>query len=157
MRGILKSVAGDPISAAHRGRHGFPVGVLDGRVEIVVMLDDPTQAEIDALKSDVGRGYYAVRRDSALQTGSLGVIADVIAERSRQDQLWGTERDYTPLQWFAVLGEEYGEVGKKVTQGFVPPESDFDRVGYRKELIQTAAVAVAAVEELDRQDKQMRS
>lgn len=92
-----------------------------------------------------------------LFSSTQAVLADVSAERDRQRTLWGDERNYTPLQWFAVLGEEYGEVGKKVTQGFVPPESDFDREGYRKELIQTAAVAVAAVEELDRQDAQMKS
>lgn len=77
------------------------------------------------------------------------VLLEVLKERGRQDLKWGNRRSYTPLQWFAVAGEEYGEVAEHVTKGFVPPESDFDAAGYRKELIQLAAVCVAAVEGLD--------
>jgi hypothetical protein len=77
------------------------------------------------------------------------VLLEVLKERGRQDLKWGQRRGYDPLQWLAVAGEEYGEVARHVTQGFVPPESDFDAAGYRKELIQLAAVCVAAVEDLD--------
>lgn len=54
-----------------------------------------------------------------------------------------------PLEWLAILGEEFGEVAEKVTKGWVPPESNFDIEGYRTELIQLAAVCVSAVENLD--------
>ena len=83
-----------------------------------------------------------------LYSSTQAVLADVSEERDRQRQKWGDNRGYNPLQWFAVLGEEFGEVAEKVTKGFVPPESSFDRDGYRRELTQVAAVAVAAIEEL---------
>lgn len=83
-----------------------------------------------------------------LTSYTLAILADVSAERERQDAKWGSSH-YSPLEWFAVAGEEYGEVAEYVTKGFVPPESNFDAAGYRNELIQLAAVCVAAVEDLD--------
>lgn len=73
------------------------------------------------------------------------VLDDVAAERHRQLQLWG-EQTHTPLLWYAILGEEYGEVGKELADG----QTKLDKGAYRKELIQVAAVAVAAVESLDK-------
>lgn len=81
-------------------------------------------------------------------TNTHTILADVAAERERQSQKWGVV-SRPPLEWFAILGEEFGEVAEKVTEGYVPPESDFDKQGYRTELIQVAAVAVSAVENLD--------
>ena len=48
--------------------------------------------------------------------------------------------------WLAILGEEYGEVAKEIAETHV---KDFDPVAYRKELLHTAAVALAAVQCLD--------
>jgi hypothetical protein len=84
------------------------------------------------------------------EANTAAVLLDVLKERDRQNNKWGDRRAYSPLQWFAVAGEEFGEVGGHVTKGYVPPESDFDAAGYRNELIQLAAVCVAAVEGLDR-------
>jgi NTP pyrophosphatase (non-canonical NTP hydrolase) len=72
------------------------------------------------------------------------VFVEITDERTRQDAKWGgvpgLERrdDHT---YAAVLGEEFGEVCKAWL------ERDTDAL--RAELIQTAAVAVAWVEELD--------
>lgn len=81
-------------------------------------------------------------------TYTQAVLDEVCDERVRQDGLWGIVTR-NPLEWFSIAGEEYGEVAKHVTKGFVPPESDFDQDGYRTELIQLAAVCVSAVEDLD--------
>jgi hypothetical protein len=75
---------------------------------------------------------------------SGGVWLELAIERDRQDRKWGgvpgVERrdDHT---YAAVLGEEFGEVCKAWL------ERDVD--GLRVELIQTAAVALAWIEELD--------
>ena len=72
------------------------------------------------------------------------IMAEVWAERDRQDAKWGgipgIERrdDHT---YPAVLGEEFGEC----CQAWL----ERDTAQLRVELIQTAAVAVAWVEELD--------
>lgn len=70
------------------------------------------------------------------------VLAEVDNERNMQDLKWG-EQNHEPLMWLAILGEEVGEVNRAVLEG--------DLANYREELIQVAAVAIAAVEALDRQ------
>ena len=72
------------------------------------------------------------------------VLQEVAKERQRQDAKWGVQR-HNPLTWLAILGEEVGEVNKAVL------ENIFSKKGlenYREELIQVAAVAVAAIESL---------
>lgn len=72
------------------------------------------------------------------------VLQEVAKERERQNTKWGVQR-HNPLTWLAILGEEVGEVNKAVL------ENIFSRKGleeYRQELIQVAAVAVAAIESL---------
>jgi NTP pyrophosphatase (non-canonical NTP hydrolase) len=72
------------------------------------------------------------------------IFTDISKERNRQDAKWGgvpgihRRDDHT---YAAVLGEEFGEVCKAWLER--------DVVGLREELIQTAAVAVAWIEELD--------
>ena len=70
------------------------------------------------------------------------VLLEVKDERKEQHAKWG-EQSHTPADWYVVLGEEFGEVGRAIYEG--------DVLGYREELIQTAAVCTAMVEALDRQ------
>lgn len=76
---------------------------------------------------------------------AASVLDDIAHERQRQDQKWGPCQR-PPLEWLAIIAEEFGEVAEKVVKGWVPPESDFDAAGYREELIQLAACCVSAVE-----------
>ena len=71
------------------------------------------------------------------------VLLDIVAERKEQDKLWGPQ-DHKPFKWLAILGEEYGEACEAAL------EANNIRYRYREELIQVAAVAVAAVESIDR-------
>lgn len=73
----------------------------------------------------------------------MAVLRDVSRERTSQDQKWG-EQNHTLLYWLGILGEEYGEVCKAVIEHL-----SVDDV--REELVQVAAVAVAAIEYIDRQ------
>ena len=76
------------------------------------------------------------------------VLSDVLKERMLQDKKWG-EQNHDPFCYLAVLGEEYGEAVKSALQTkFGGPEAGVEKL--RNELIQTAAVAVAMVECLDR-------
>lgn len=76
----------------------------------------------------------------------MTVIDDVLAERLRQDEKWG-EQDNTPFEWLAVLAEEVGEVAQETLRNHF---GGIALDAYRAEMIQVAAVAVAAVENLDR-------
>lgn len=88
---------------------------------------------------------------------TAAVLADVGAERQRQDARWG-QQDHAPEVWLMVLAEEVGEANQAAFEHLFPrfdkhaaqrgPRSPAD---YRRELVQVAAVAVAAIESLDRQ------
>ena len=68
------------------------------------------------------------------------VFAEVIGERQSQDNKWGIQ-NHKPERWMVILGEEFGEACEAILE--MNPK-------YRDELIQVAAVAIAAVESFDR-------
>jgi len=69
------------------------------------------------------------------------ILDEVKEHRDIQNRLWG-EQNHVPHEWLAILVEEIGEVAKAIVEG-----TD----NYRTELLQVAAVAVAAIESWDRQ------
>lgn len=73
-------------------------------------------------------------------------LVSVGSERERQDRLWG-EQNHPPALWLAILTEEVGEVAKEIAEASARP---FEPRWYRTELVHVAAVAVAAIESLDR-------
>jgi len=90
------------------------------------------------------------------------VLADVHAERIRQEMIGATKRSLG-IDWrscadpemaggdgtrFLVLGEEVGEVANAVLEASYGADGAGDR-HLREELIQVAAVAVAWIEALD--------
>lgn len=83
------------------------------------------------------------------------VTDEVQHERRQQVKKWG-QQDHTPLEWLAILVEEVGEAQKEALEHHWEGKhypSDPERLGrLRSELIQVAAVAVAAIESLDRNE-----
>lgn len=85
------------------------------------------------------------------------VLAEIHAERTRQDARWG-EQNHPPEIWLMILGEEVGEANQAALEHHF---SQFDKRAaergprdlgdYRTELVQVAAVAVSMIESLDRQ------
>jgi NTP pyrophosphatase (non-canonical NTP hydrolase) len=81
-----------------------------------------------------------------IKANTAAVLSMVANERARQDAKWG-EQKHAPQIWLAILMEEMGEVAKEVAD----PGTDaraFNPYAYREEMVQVAAVAVAAVEAL---------
>lgn len=102
-----------------------------------------TREEIEAELAD------RRKRDPALQQIALN---DVLHERGRQDAKWGPQ-NHDPLEWLSILLEEVGEVAMAANQAHWAKTRDSAVIrwdDYRAELIQVAAVAVAAVESFDR-------
>lgn len=64
-------------------------------------------------------------------------LRDIMEERSRQDAKWG-EQNHSPLKWMLILMEEVGEASKAILER--------NEAQYEREMIQIAAVAVAALE-----------
>lgn len=69
------------------------------------------------------------------------VMLEVLQERDRQDKKWG-EQNHSSFKWMTILGEEFGEACKGAFEE--------DSASYREELVQCAAVCIAAIENLDR-------
>lgn len=75
------------------------------------------------------------------------VLQEVLAERVRQETKWG-QQNHNPFRWNAILGEEVGEVSNALCENWNEKKELYPHL--REELIQVAAVAVAFVESLDR-------
>ena len=76
------------------------------------------------------------------------ILDSIKLERKDQDARWG-EQNHPPYIWLTILGEEVGEANVALLK------ADFGKevIGnYREELVQIAAVAVAAIESLDRNE-----
>lgn len=82
---------------------------------------------------------------------------DVLAERARQDSLWGVQ-DLDPSVWSMILHEEAGEATTEACDWWRSCRDGADiltahhLVRLREELVQVAAVALAWIECLDRDD-----
>ena len=74
------------------------------------------------------------------------IIEEIRAERVRQDEKWG-EQNHPPFIWLVVLGEEVGEACEAALEAQYGGKP---LANYRAELVQVAAVALAAIECLDR-------
>lgn len=78
------------------------------------------------------------------------VLAQVAQERQRQIDKWGPQ-NHAPIEWLAILMEEVGEASKEGLEAhFTKFYADGSYKQMRHELIQVAAVAVAMIESLDR-------
>lgn len=86
---------------------------------------------------------------------TASVLLTVASERERQDVKWGPQ-NHSPIEWIAILGEEFGEASKEALEhhwaGKHYPVDPLRLLRLKDELYQVAAVAVAAIESLDRNE-----
>lgn len=93
-----------------------------------------------------------------MSTSTSIVLTDVVDERHRQDMKFG-QQNHSPIEWMAILMEEVGEASKEAVEMHFAKDHmtiypiDVERVSrYRAELVQVAAVAVAMIESMDRNE-----
>ena len=79
---------------------------------------------------------------------TIDVLREVADERRSQDRKWG-EQNHTPIEWITIETEEFGEAARGAYEAHFHGAT---LESYRRELVQVAAVAVAAIESLDRQE-----
>lgn len=108
----------------------------------------------DAAEGLIKAAYNRGVAVGARQRGGDAILTEIRAERARQDAKHGVQ-DHWPHEWLGVIQEELGEAAKEAndavfvtTDDGVSPEERFARM--RRELIEVAASAVAAVECMDR-------
>lgn len=104
--------------------------------------NDALKAHANTLKKHVGVGARAMAVLAAHPAASLDALQEqaierIRRERQRQDEKWG-EQNHGPDRWSLILTEEAGEVAKAAL--------DRDHKAYIAELVQVAAVALAALE-----------
>ncbi len=79
-----------------------------------------------------------------------GVLAEVQAERARQDERWGEQNGHD-FEWVSILTEAVGESAQAANEAnFQSGKTRGDFSHLRAELVQVAAVAVAWIGAIDR-------
>jgi hypothetical protein len=88
-----------------------------------------------------------------LSLEGVEVLEAIGAERGKQLAKWGDQSDRSPAEWLIILAEEFGEVAKDVYEMTLGKQTGGNEhaENYRKELVQVAAVAAAAIEAFDKQ------
>jgi len=74
------------------------------------------------------------------------LILEICQERDRQDEKWG-EQNHHPDIWMNILMEEVGEASNACLGARFANRTYYP---YREEMIQIAAVALAALESFER-------
>ncbi len=75
------------------------------------------------------------------------IIEEIIKERKKQDEQWGgQEHDdkHVPADWLVYIMKFMGRMGQAT-------QHPFEKKVYRDCMIKTAALALAAIESIDRQ------
>jgi len=88
------------------------------------------------------------------------VLRDIMIERVKQDDKW-SEQNHAPEWWMQILMEEVGEAAKALLEASFSVSGKQLKaepawlIDYRKELVQVAAVAIAAIESFDRSQNEL--
>jgi len=83
--------------------------------------------------------YCFDNRDSKVNNISI----DICKELKNQENKWGIQ-NHDPYKWMSILMEEVGEASKAIL------EQNLEN--YKEELIQVAAVAISAIDSLERNE-----
>ena len=101
-----------------------------------------SQRDLEITEFEIDEPKEIHRLREALERKETVALSNVLYERKRQDEKWG-EQNHNPYKWIAILLEELGEASKDLLEN--------ERIKYRDEMVQVAAVALAAIESYDRQ------
>lgn len=87
------------------------------------------------------------------------VVIAIVNERERQDEQWGPASHHDQITWLAILAKQLGHLGnaallfdEAIADNRLAHELIRHAERIRHELVQIAAVAVAAAEDLDRNE-----
>ncbi len=97
-----------------------------------------------------------VKRDTpiiGMSCLSVRAALDIDTEMKRQIDKFG-EQDHEPKDWYLILGEEFGEVGKAILEKQWNYKNAKDN--YREEMVQVAAVALSAIQNYDKRQRDGR-
>lgn len=92
------------------------------------------------------------------------ILNQIRKEREMQNKKWG-EQNHNPVEWIAIITEEIGEAARMAVDlhfqnpvlsfsgELTPPDNNHKKYRteeYKRELIQSAAVIIQAIECIDR-------
>ncbi|SAL01622.1 hypothetical protein AWB80_08168 [Caballeronia pedi] len=84
-------------------------------------------------------------------------LADVLAERKRQDEQWGgqdVDDTRRPAHWIAYIAKQVNKADRAWIEHHRGEVAELDIAEIRERLVKTAALAVAAIESIDRKGAQ---
>lgn len=86
-----------------------------------------------------------------MSNDTCNALLDVERERTRQIAKWGPdEQEHEDSVWLAIATEELGEVAQEVLTRVFGEAAGKGHGDLREEWVHVAAVAVAAIEDMDR-------
>lgn len=102
-------------------------------------------------KSRIRNRRRMVKKVDVVKNENMTIFEEVQAEMDRQVDLFG-EQNHLPVEWVAILGEEFGEVSKEALQDHFKKSYGYEGSldNYRVECIQVAAVAISMAKCYDR-------
>lgn len=126
--------------------------ILNGRIVLpnfyVNITDDFGPVADLRAALDAANEAAEARAEKAEATLNAPALASVLEERIRQEEKWG-EQNHNPYVYLSILMEEVGEMAQAALQTqYGGKHGGLDHL--REEAVQTAAVALAIVECLDR-------
>jgi hypothetical protein len=108
---------------------------------------EPTDRRKDC--SACVRADHRMSQERNTMTTTADIAKEIVQERVKQDNKWGPQNHSLPV-WIAILAEEFGEASMEVNDWFHPSaKCNGSQAAIRNELIQTAAVCVAMIEQID--------
>ena len=93
--------------------------------------------------------FTTQRKPLKLSVFRKAILNELKLERKRQDTKWG-EQNHDPEWWMQILMEEVGECSKAILESRFSDHQTRSYLEYREEMLQVAAVAIAAIESFDR-------
>lgn len=146
-----KLECGDPVKHYEHGE-GFVSGLTTGADKMIteVRVMFRTLHKAFAWSEEcLNFEKLAYKPDFAQYYRETKALEDVIEERVLQDRKWG-EQNHDIFLYLAILGEEYGETCQAALEARFSKNREKALEHLREEAVQTAAVALAIVECLDR-------
>lgn len=107
---------------------------------------DPDKEMLDAIAQAEEEDIDARFSLDGIPLRQLDILRQIITERDEQDIEHGAEQIAEPTEWLTYIVEELGEVARAYLYN--------QKYDYRNEMIQLAAIVMAAIESFDLSQKQ---
>lgn len=140
-------------------KYNIEIVITDGDTHEEVWYDTASVVGRAAVFRSIGESIDVLRTDLREDSSDamIGIFREVFHERVRQDEQYGCPGpEWTDLEWLNLVEEEVSEAWDAARTSYSADRYRGSH-GTREELIQLAAICIAAVEGLDKRYDQSAS